>query len=145
MTEKRVGLDIADVRSAIDAGDKLYWNPTEYMIADGLTKHLPKEENLLLVTTKGKYRIKWEASESKKQKALKAKEVVPETAPGPPDVVNAKKQRPPLVTEDPAKKTTTRCEESGEKTTTRCWKNGCPQEASGDETTIRCFVCVFRD
>ena len=44
LTEKRVGLDIADVREAVEAGDELLWVPTETMVAGGLATHLPKEK-----------------------------------------------------------------------------------------------------
>jgi hypothetical protein len=44
VNEKRVSLDIADVRAAIDSGDTLRWMPTEEMPADGLTKHLPTHQ-----------------------------------------------------------------------------------------------------
>eukprot|EP00972_Heterocapsa_arctica_P109370 16104450-Heterocapsa_arctica.AAC.1 len=31
-TEKRVGLDLADVHEWLDRGDKLFWIPTGYML-----------------------------------------------------------------------------------------------------------------
>ena len=40
LSEKRVGLDIADIRSSIDGGDVLMWVPTERMPADAFTKHV---------------------------------------------------------------------------------------------------------
>ncbi len=51
LTEKRIGLDIADARQGIDAGDTTsVWVPTEQMPADGLTKHLPEQLALDEVT-----------------------------------------------------------------------------------------------
>jgi hypothetical protein len=38
-TEKRVGLDLADVREWLDRGDYLHWVPTGYMLVDAFTKH----------------------------------------------------------------------------------------------------------
>ena len=46
LSEKRVGLDIADIRSSIDGGDMLMWVPTERMPADALTKHV-KDQTVL--------------------------------------------------------------------------------------------------
>eukprot|EP00972_Heterocapsa_arctica_P084336 12423652-Heterocapsa_arctica.AAC.1 len=40
-TEKRVGLDLADVREWLDRGGKLFWIPTGYMLGDPFTKHFP--------------------------------------------------------------------------------------------------------
>ena len=68
MTEKRVGLDIADLRASVDAGDSLLWQPTDKMVADGLTKHLPKEENLMKVALENSYQVAYSKADSKKQK-----------------------------------------------------------------------------
>ena len=38
-TEKRVGLDLCDVREWLERGDKLGWVPTTHMLVDPFTKH----------------------------------------------------------------------------------------------------------
>ena len=62
-----MALDIADVREAIDSGDKLLWIPTEHMLADGLTKHIPKENLLIPVSSTGRYRIRYELEDGRKR------------------------------------------------------------------------------
>ena len=82
LTEKRVGLDIADVRAAVDAGDALLWQPTDSMVADGLTKHLPKEENLLSLALTNRYRLRYSKADSKKQRSAAAAAADPGSAAG---------------------------------------------------------------
>ena len=55
VTEKRVAMDIADVRAGIDAGDQLKWIPTEWMAADGLTKHLVEQGPLDQIAMENHY------------------------------------------------------------------------------------------
>ena len=64
LTEKRVGLDIADLRASVDAGDSLLWQPTDKMVADGLTKHFPKEEHLMKVTLENSYQLAYSKADS---------------------------------------------------------------------------------
>ena len=59
VSEKRVGLDIADVRASVDAGDTLEWLPTDHMPADSLTKHLTSCPSLAKVTMENLFRLKW--------------------------------------------------------------------------------------
>jgi hypothetical protein len=59
VSEKRVGLDIADVRAAVDAGDTLCWVPTRVMPADCLTKHLVQQPTTVQITEHNRLRIKW--------------------------------------------------------------------------------------
>ena len=54
--EKRVAVDISDIRSAVGNGDSLVWIPTEVMPADGLTKHLVSQEPLKQVAQDGLFR-----------------------------------------------------------------------------------------
>ena len=42
--EKRVAMDLADLRAGVDAGDLVVWIPTKKMVADCLTKHLTMDE-----------------------------------------------------------------------------------------------------
>ena len=42
--EKRVAMDLADLRAGVDAGDLVVWMPTRKMVADCLTKHLTLDE-----------------------------------------------------------------------------------------------------
>ena len=42
--EKRVAMDLADLRAGVDAGDLVVWLPTKRMVADCLTKHLTLDE-----------------------------------------------------------------------------------------------------
>ena len=42
--EKRVAMDLADLRAGVDAGDLVVWIPTRKMVADCLTKHLTLDE-----------------------------------------------------------------------------------------------------
>ena len=65
LTEKRVGLEMADVRET--AGDSLLWIPNEVMLADGLTKHLPKESVSHNICLTNKFRICYSSGDSKKQ------------------------------------------------------------------------------
>ena len=47
-TEKRVMLDLADLKQALkEYGDLLRWTPTNRMLADAFTKHIPDPEVLL--------------------------------------------------------------------------------------------------
>ena len=41
-SEKRVALDLEDVRCGIEAGTRVFWLPTAMMPADALTKRLPE-------------------------------------------------------------------------------------------------------
>ena len=45
--EKRVALDLYDVRQQLEAGDWMEWVPTGLMMADQLTKHRPWQGPLL--------------------------------------------------------------------------------------------------
>ena len=42
--EKRVAVDLADLRAGVGAGDLVVWIPTRKMVADCLTKHLTLDE-----------------------------------------------------------------------------------------------------
>ena len=42
--EKRVAMDLADLRAGVDAGDLVVWVPTKRMVADCLTKHSTQDE-----------------------------------------------------------------------------------------------------
>ena len=42
--EKRVAMDLADLRAGVDSGDLVVWIPTKKMVADCLTKHLTQDE-----------------------------------------------------------------------------------------------------
>ena len=44
--EKRVAMDLADLRAGVDAGDLVVWIPTKRMVADCLTKHLTLDEEV---------------------------------------------------------------------------------------------------
>ena len=44
--EKRVAMDLADLRHGIDNGDIISWMPTRKMVADCLTKHLTFDEEI---------------------------------------------------------------------------------------------------
>ena len=44
--EKRVAMDLADLRHGIDNGDIISWMPTRKMVADCLTKHLTLDEEI---------------------------------------------------------------------------------------------------
>ena len=55
VTEKLVAMDIADVRPGIDAGDQLKWIPTEWVAADGLTKHLLEQGPLDQIAMESRY------------------------------------------------------------------------------------------
>ena len=66
VSEKRVGLDIADVREGIDRGDALLWLPTDRMAADGLTKHLTEQKALMEICMGNTYRMKYDETISKK-------------------------------------------------------------------------------
>lgn len=70
VNEKRVSLDIADVRAAIDSGDTLRWMPTEEMPADGLTKHLASHqlEPLRRICERNVFRFVFSREDSRKYK-----------------------------------------------------------------------------
>jgi len=55
VAEKRIAMDIADVRAGIDRGDAMTWLPTEWMAADGLTKHLTEQVPLETIMMEGWY------------------------------------------------------------------------------------------
>ena len=42
--EKRMAMDLADLRVGVDAGDLVVWVSTKRMVADCLTKHLMPDE-----------------------------------------------------------------------------------------------------
>ncbi len=42
-TERRIALDVADLRERLESGDELVWTDTRLMLADPLTKHLPDQ------------------------------------------------------------------------------------------------------
>jgi hypothetical protein len=71
VTEKRVALDIADVRAAVDAGDVLKWVPTDAMPADGLTKHLVAQPALDELTLRCKMRVCFGPEDSVKNRKLR--------------------------------------------------------------------------
>ena len=75
MSEKRVALDIADVRDAIEHNAGLmFWMPTGEMPADGLTKHLKDQRSLRQIMFSNKFRLKWDpVPKIKKPKLLKNK------------------------------------------------------------------------
>ena len=54
-SEKRIALDIADVRQGIEAGDRLLWTSTDKMAADSLTKLMSEDMFLTRVLRKGYY------------------------------------------------------------------------------------------
>ena len=47
--EKRVAMDLADLRAGVDAGDLVAWIPTRKMVADCLTKHLTLDEETFAI------------------------------------------------------------------------------------------------
>ena len=59
-TEKRVQLDLMDVRSEIDKNSQvtIKWVPTDSMLVDGLTKHLSKNVVLDLFMKKAQYGLR---------------------------------------------------------------------------------------
>ena len=68
VTEKRVGMDIADVREDIDEGTvSLRWMPTEEMPADGLTKWLVEQRALWKMAMEGKVRLDYTWEKKKKK------------------------------------------------------------------------------
>ncbi len=53
-TEKRVALDLDDVRQGVDGGgDQVRWQDTDHMCADGLTKHDPEQAVLAKIIMGG--------------------------------------------------------------------------------------------
>ena len=44
-----------DVRDGVDDGDMVRWIPTEVMLADGLTKRMPKQDLIENTLKKGEY------------------------------------------------------------------------------------------
>ena len=61
--EKRVGLDIADLRDGYDRGDVIRWIPTSRMGADALTKHIPDPDELIDIMMESKYSLVFEPEE----------------------------------------------------------------------------------
>ena len=59
VTERRVGLDLADVRQGIERGDIMTWMPTEEMVADGLTKWLRVQVPLERMMNDGEFCLKF--------------------------------------------------------------------------------------
>ena len=45
-TERRIALDVADLRERLEAGDELMWTDTRLMLADPLTKRMPDQDFL---------------------------------------------------------------------------------------------------
>ena len=82
VSEKRVGLDIADIRDGIEAGDILRWIPTLEMPADILTKHLTDARSLLKLMMDNRFSLKWAIP--KKRKKEKARRIGEASHPGPP-------------------------------------------------------------
>ena len=61
VSEKRVGLDIADLRAGVENdGDVGYWMPTEKMPADVLTKHMTDLEALRKLLMSNRFNIRYE-------------------------------------------------------------------------------------
>ena len=72
LTEKRVGLEIADGREDVEAGDSLLWVPTGTMVTGALTKHIHKGMNSFEVCREGMMRLKFEREDGAiAQKSLK--------------------------------------------------------------------------
>eukprot|EP00971_Amphidinium_carterae_P178240 3535643-Amphidinium_carterae.1 len=58
INEKRVQLDVQDVRDGVDSGDiSMFWVRTETMLADALTKHIAKPKFLCRFMSCGKYQV----------------------------------------------------------------------------------------
>ncbi len=72
LTEKRVSLDIADVRAAVDDGACLRWIPTDQMPADGLTKVLCEQPALDRLAWHSRMRVNYSEDDSKRARRLKA-------------------------------------------------------------------------
>ncbi|CAK0857899.1 unnamed protein product, partial [Prorocentrum cordatum] len=62
-TERRIALDLADLRDRLEVGDGLIWTDTRLMLADPLTKHMKDQSYLEHVLKTGEYvyRCKYEA------------------------------------------------------------------------------------
>ena len=54
-TERRIALDLADLRDRLEAGDGLIWTDTRLMLADPLTKHMKDQSYLEHVLKTGEY------------------------------------------------------------------------------------------
>ena len=76
LPEKRVGMDIADMREGIDEdSDVFVWQDTHTMAADALTKETTGETSLDVLVRDGKYTFWCQAAEEL-DGALELKEVV---------------------------------------------------------------------
>ena len=53
--EKRIAMDLQDVRDGVDEGDQARWIPTEVMLADGLTKRMTAQDLIENTLLKGRY------------------------------------------------------------------------------------------
>ena len=95
--EKRVAMDLADLRAGVDAGDLVVWIPTKKMVADCLTKHLTLDEETqsirdllrtgwmqLRYTDEGEERTL--TSEQRRQEGLDAANREQEARPVPPEM-----------------------------------------------------------
>ena len=57
VNEKRVRLDLADLREGYDRGDTIRWIPTSRMGADALTKHIANPQELVDIVMKARYSL----------------------------------------------------------------------------------------
>ena len=69
--ERRVALDIADLRSGIADGDDLVWTSTDRMAADCITKHMPDQSLLEQVLKTNRYNFTATGKPGKKTKITK--------------------------------------------------------------------------
>ena len=53
--EKRIAMDLQDVRDGIDEGGKARWIPTEVMLVDGLAKRMTSQDLIENTLLKGRY------------------------------------------------------------------------------------------
>ena len=72
VSEKRVALDIADLRAAVEDGKtKVVWMPTLEMPADGLTKHLVNQKALRRLLNAEPFRVTYPKDASARKKSGK--------------------------------------------------------------------------
>ena len=75
--EKRVALELMDVREGIEAfGDKIRWVPTDHMLVDCMTKFMPPPVMLSYLKT-GKYSFKYDNEiKNTKREDAKARKII---------------------------------------------------------------------